>query len=86
MRIAILKERAPGENRVAATPETVKKFTGLGATVAVETGAGVSASIPDDAYADADVVVDAYADAEISAAAASTPAADATETVGEGSE
>ena len=53
MRIAVLQERAAGENRVAATPETVKKFIGLGATVAIESGAGLGASIPDAAYADA---------------------------------
>ena len=53
MRIAVLKERAPGESRVAATPETVKKFAALGASVAVEEGAGVRASIPDAAYREA---------------------------------
>ncbi|GIX18822.1 MAG: NAD(P) transhydrogenase subunit alpha [Erythrobacter sp.] len=53
MKIAILKERAPGETRVAATPETVRKFAALGCAVAVETGAGVSASITDAAYAEA---------------------------------
>lgn len=53
MRIAVLKERAVGESRVAATPETVKKFAALGAVVAVESGAGVSASIPDEAYREA---------------------------------
>lgn len=53
MKIAIFKERAPGETRVAATPETVKKFAALGCAVAVETGAGVSASITDAAYAEA---------------------------------
>ena len=53
MRIAVLKERAPGENRVAITPETVKKFAALGATVAVEEGAGNAASIPDEAYSEA---------------------------------
>ena len=53
MRIAVLKERAGGESRVAATPETVKKFTALGATVAVEEGAGAGASIPDEAYREA---------------------------------
>ncbi|HUQ13975.1 MAG TPA: NAD(P) transhydrogenase subunit alpha, partial [Novosphingobium sp.] len=47
MRIAVLKERAGGEARVAATPETVKKFIALGAAVAVERGAGAGASIPD---------------------------------------
>ena len=51
VRIAVLKERAAGETRVAATPETVKKFTALGAQVAVESGAGLSASIDDAAYA-----------------------------------
>ncbi len=51
MKIAVLKELAAGERRVSATPETVKKFTGLGAEVAVENGAGASASISDDAYA-----------------------------------
>ena len=53
LRIAVLKETAPGETRVALTPETARKFIALGATVAVESGAGVSASIPDSAYADA---------------------------------
>ena len=47
VRIAVLKERAEGERRVAATPETIKKFIALGATVAVERGAGTAASIPD---------------------------------------
>ena len=51
MKIAVLKERAAGERRVAATPETVKKFIALGAEMAVESGAGVSASIPDDQFA-----------------------------------
>ncbi len=53
MRIAILKERAAGESRVAGTPETAKKFIALGASVAVEEGAGAGASIPDAAYAEA---------------------------------
>ena len=52
MRIAVLKERAPGENRVALTPETAKKFIALGASVAVEEGAGECASITDAAYRD----------------------------------
>jgi NAD(P) transhydrogenase subunit alpha len=53
LRIAVLKERAPGESRVAATPETVKKFAALGASVAVEEGAGSGASIADEAYREA---------------------------------
>ncbi|MFZ5727171.1 MAG: NAD(P) transhydrogenase subunit alpha [Pseudomonadota bacterium] len=51
MRIAVLKELAAGETRVAATPETVKKFIGLGAAVAIESGAGEAASITDADYA-----------------------------------
>ena len=51
IRIAVLKERASGETRVSATPETVKKFIALGASVAVEPGAGLSASIADADYA-----------------------------------
>lgn len=50
-RFAVLKERTTGETRVSATPETVKKLTALGATVAVETGAGFAASISDADYA-----------------------------------
>ena len=49
-KIAVLKEVAPGETRVAASPETVKKFIGLGASVAVEKGAGEAASISDADY------------------------------------
>lgn len=50
MRIAVLVERAAGETRVAATPETVKKFIGLGASVAVERGAGENSAISDAAF------------------------------------
>src|SRR5687767_9705300 len=48
MRIGIPAEKYPGEGRVAATPETVKKLVAGGRhTVIVESGAGVQASIPD---------------------------------------
>ena len=50
MKIAALKETAEGERRVAATPETVRKFVALGADVAVEAGAGAGASITDAEY------------------------------------
>ncbi|MBC7158479.1 MAG: NAD(P) transhydrogenase subunit alpha [Porphyrobacter sp.] len=53
MRIAVLQERAAGETRVAATPETVRKFLALGASVAVERGAGELASISDAAFEEA---------------------------------
>ncbi len=50
MKIAVLKERAEGERRVAASPETIKKFIALGASVAIEKGAGLTASISDADY------------------------------------
>ena len=50
MRIGIVKERRPDEMRVAATPDTVKKFIAMGLEVNVEKGAGVSAAIPDTDY------------------------------------
>lgn len=52
MKIAVLKELAEGEKRVAASPETVKKFIGLGATMAIEQGAGETASVADSDYKD----------------------------------
>ncbi|MCJ1960073.1 NAD(P) transhydrogenase subunit alpha [Novosphingobium mangrovi (ex Hu et al. 2023)] len=52
-KIAVLRERASGEARVSATPETVKKLIALGAALHVESGAGLSASIPDEAYREA---------------------------------
>ncbi len=61
MHIAILKERAKGESRVAASPETVGKFAKLGAKIAVEKGAGLTASIPDEAYAEAGATLGAAA-------------------------
>jgi len=50
VKIAVLHESAEGERRVAATPETVRKYCALGATVAVETGAGLGAAIADEEY------------------------------------
>ncbi len=50
MKIAVLKERRADERRVAATPETVKKFVGLGVEVAVESGAGAAAHYSDDDF------------------------------------
>jgi len=50
MKLAIIKERGANETRVAATPETVKRFAGLGLEVVVERGAGAGSFIADDAY------------------------------------
>ena len=47
MKLAVIRERREAENRVAASPETVKKLIGLGFDVIVEAGAGDAASIPD---------------------------------------
>ncbi len=57
MKIAVLKETAVGERRVAASPETVKKFIGLGAAVAVEGGAGAGAALTDQAFVDAGATI-----------------------------
>jgi NAD(P) transhydrogenase subunit alpha len=57
VRIATLRERAAGETRVAATPETVRKLAALGAHVAVEAGAGVTAAISDAEFAAAGATV-----------------------------
>ena len=56
--VRVLKETAPGERRVAATPETVKKLVAAGARVVVERGAGAAAGFIDQAYADAGAAVD----------------------------
>lgn len=66
MKIAIARE-ADGEPRVAATPDTVKKFKVLGAEVAVEAGAGVRSGILDADYsaAGASVGTDAAGGADI---------------------
>ena len=53
MKIAVLKETKAGETRVAASPETVKKFIALGADVVIEAGAGEAANFVDHAFAEA---------------------------------
>uniref|UniRef100_B1XRW7 NAD(P) transhydrogenase subunit alpha part 1 n=1 Tax=Polynucleobacter necessarius subsp. necessarius (strain STIR1) TaxID=452638 RepID=B1XRW7_POLNS len=50
MRIGVPLETRPGETRVAATPETVKKLIGQGHTVVIQKDAGVKASQPDSTY------------------------------------
>ncbi|HEX8622697.1 MAG TPA: Re/Si-specific NAD(P)(+) transhydrogenase subunit alpha [Allosphingosinicella sp.] len=57
MKLAVLKETAEAERRVAATPETVKKLVALGAEVAVEAGAGLAASVADSDYESAGATV-----------------------------
>jgi NAD(P) transhydrogenase subunit alpha len=62
LKIAVLHESGP-ETRVAAIPETVKKFAALGATVAVEKGAGEAASIADAEFEAAGATIASRADA-----------------------
>jgi NAD(P) transhydrogenase subunit alpha len=57
VKIAVLKE-VGGETRVAAIPETVRKFASLGASVAVERGAGEDASISDAAFEEAGATIE----------------------------
>jgi NAD(P) transhydrogenase subunit alpha len=61
VKIAVLKETAQGETRVSASPETVKKFIALGATISIEKGAGAGASIGDSDYETAGASVDGLA-------------------------
>ena len=50
VKIAVPKETDPNEGRVAATPDTVKRYIALGATVVVESGAGEGSRVPDAEY------------------------------------
>jgi H+-translocating NAD(P) transhydrogenase subunit alpha len=50
MKIAIPKETRPGETRVAASPDVVKKLVGLGCEVTIEKGAGLPSAVLDDDF------------------------------------
>ena len=70
MRVAVLSEDAGTETRVAATPDTVKRYRALGADVVIQAGAGVSAGIPDAEFEAAGATIaptsgDAARDADI---------------------
>src|ERR1700757_5298842 len=67
MKIAVAKEIDPSEPRVAASPDTIKKFKALGAEVAVEPGAGIKSGLPDSEFTavGATVSADALKDADI---------------------
>lgn len=68
MKIAVLKEKRAYEKRVAATPDTVKKYKALGYEVAVETGCGAESSYPDELYAAAGATVVPSAEAAVQGA------------------
>ncbi len=63
-RIFVPKEIAPGETRVACTPETTKRYVKEGLEVVVESGAGRHAHFTDDHYRDAGAEVVAGEDAD----------------------
>ncbi len=67
MKIAVAKEIDPSEPRVAASPDTVKKFKALGAEIAIEPGVGIKSGLPDSEFtaAGATVSADALKDADI---------------------
>lgn len=57
MKVAVVKETAPGEHRVALVPEAVTRLNGAGIDVIVEAGAGDGAWFPDSAYAGAGATI-----------------------------
>lgn len=68
MKLAVLKEKREDEPRVAATPETVKRYIKLGASVTVEAGAGLRAAIPDSQFEEAGATIAADAKAAVAEA------------------
>jgi NAD(P) transhydrogenase subunit alpha len=69
MKVAVVKESAPGERRVALVPETVQKLRQGGLEVLVEQGAGDGAWFPDETYTAAGAAIastdDLYATADV---------------------
>ena len=57
MKVAVLKETAPGERRVAVVPAGVPALAKAGLTVAVESGAGTAAGFSDDDYRSAGATI-----------------------------
>ncbi len=65
LKVWVPKEIAPGETRVAATPETVKRYVKEGLEVVVEAGCGERASFGDEKYKEAGATVGRAADADL---------------------
>lgn len=61
MKLAVLRETAAGERRVALVPESVKKLTAAGFSICVEAGAGENAYYGDDLYKDAGATIESSA-------------------------
>ena len=57
--IAVVRETAPNERRLALTPEVAKKLAKLGGQIVMETGAGDQTALPDVQFPDAEKVSDA---------------------------
>jgi NAD(P) transhydrogenase subunit alpha len=57
MKVGIPNESASGENRVATTPDVIKRLSNKGVDFVVESGAGAGASIPDEQFADAGATI-----------------------------
>ncbi len=57
MKLAVVRESQPGEDRVAVVPEVAAKLARTGIEVVVEAGAGEAARFPDDAYREAGATV-----------------------------
>jgi len=58
MKLAVLRETAAGERRVALVPESVKKLTAAGFSICVESGAGGNAFYLDDQYKEAGATIE----------------------------
>ena len=69
MKLAVVRESRPGEDRVAIVPDVASKLAGTGVEVVVETGAGAAARFPDEAYRAAGATIAPSAAAALDGAA-----------------
>lgn len=69
MKIAVLKERAKYEQRVAISPDAIRKYLQLGFEVVIEQGAGVGSGMNDEAFSEAGATIAETADDALNAAA-----------------
>lgn len=87
MRVAVPRETAPGERRVALVPEVVAKLVTGGFEIVVERGAGAGASFSDQAFVDAGATIaDAGSlyDGAAAVARVASPSAAEVEPLGDG--
>lgn len=61
IKIAVLKETRPGEDRVALVPSVVERMLKLGTTITLQSGAGDAVKLPNAAYAGVSIVADTAA-------------------------